>query len=256
MKTQLAGVRAETTGLETGFTDLDEILLNLQPGCLYLIAGATGMGKSSFCLDVAYHVGTKAQLPVAIFSPETSETAVVEWITCSQSSINHRDLRRGLLQDSEWHRYTNTIAKLMSARIFISPAQTIFVSEIRDECLKLQDEHNPIGLIVVDSLQLLKDVTECRAQEMLSAVCALKHLARELNTVVLLTSQISPWHLKRDDKTPQLIDLLQWGGIEAVADAVLFIYRPELYASRLYPSERACRSSFRSVRKHFRGKES
>ena len=44
-------------GLTTGFRELDHMLTGLPPGCLMIVAARPSMGKTSFALDVARHVG-------------------------------------------------------------------------------------------------------------------------------------------------------------------------------------------------------
>src|SRR5215207_10278177 len=46
------------TGVPTGFIDLDEMTSGLQPSDLVLVAARPSMGKTSFVLNIAQHVGT------------------------------------------------------------------------------------------------------------------------------------------------------------------------------------------------------
>jgi replicative DNA helicase len=112
------------------------------------------MGKTALCLNIAHHVAMKERLPVAVFSLEMSKDQLVQRLICSEAQINSRDLRRGFLQDSDWHRVTNAVNNLYQAPIFIDdqPSQTTF--EMRAKARRFVREHGQLGLMVIDYLQL------------------------------------------------------------------------------------------------------
>ncbi|MEE9585100.1 MAG: DnaB-like helicase N-terminal domain-containing protein, partial [Candidatus Brocadiales bacterium] len=49
--------KGRLTGLGTGFYDLDDLTCGLQPAQFVVVAGRPSMGKSSFVMNVAQHVG-------------------------------------------------------------------------------------------------------------------------------------------------------------------------------------------------------
>jgi replicative DNA helicase len=61
------------TGVPTGFIDLDEMTSGLQPSDLILVAARPSMGKTSFVLNIAQHVGTSTDMTVGFFSLEMSK---------------------------------------------------------------------------------------------------------------------------------------------------------------------------------------
>ncbi len=56
------------TGLSTGFHDLNNITCGLQKGEMIIVAGRPSMGKTSFALNMAEHIGADEERPVAVFS--------------------------------------------------------------------------------------------------------------------------------------------------------------------------------------------
>ncbi len=65
------------TGRPTGFTDLEMQTTGFQPGDLVIVGARPGMGKTSFCLNIASYVGIEVKVPVALFSLEMSKELIV-----------------------------------------------------------------------------------------------------------------------------------------------------------------------------------
>ena len=234
--------KGEATGISTGFVDLDDITSGLQPTDLVIVAARPSMGKTALCLNIAHHIALKDRLPVAIFSLEMSKDQLVQRLICSEAQINSRDLRRGFLQDSDWHRVTNAVNNLYQAPIFIddTPGQSTF--EMRAKARRLIAEHGQLGLIVVDYLQLAHHAgkNDNRTHEISEIARSFKSMARELKCPLIALSQLSRNVESREDKRPMLSDLRESGSIEAEADVVAFIYRPSYYKNKAFkkPSDR------------------
>ncbi len=232
--------KGEATGISTGFTDLDDITSGLQPTDLVIVAARPSMGKTALCLNIAHHIALKDRLPVAVFSLEMSKDQLVQRLICSEAQINSRDLRRGFLQDSDWHRVTNAVNNLYQAPIFIddTPGQSTF--EMRAKARRLIAEHGQLGLIVVDYLQLAHHAgkNDNRTHEISEIARSFKSMARELKCPLIALSQLSRNVESREDKRPMLSDLRESGSIEAEADVVAFIYRPSYYKNKAFHKDK------------------
>jgi replicative DNA helicase len=68
-----------------------------------------------------------------------------------------------------------------------------------------------------------------REREVANTTKALKALAKQFDIPVVILSQLNRENEKRDDKRPNLSDLKDSGAIEADADVVIFVHRPEYY---------------------------
>ena len=232
--------KGEATGLSTGFADLDDITSGLQPTDLIIVAARPSMGKTALCLNIAHHVALRDRLPVAVFSLEMSKEQLVQRLICSEASINSRDLRRGFLQDSDWHRVTNAVNNLYQAPIFIDDTPGASTFEMRAKARRLTAEHGQLGLIIVDYLQLAHHAgkNENRVQEISEIARSFKSMARELKVPLIALSQLSRAVEQREDKRPILSDFRESGSIEAEADVVAFIYRPSYYKNKLYKKDK------------------
>lgn len=233
--------KGEATGTPTGFADLDDITSGLQPTDLIILAARPSMGKTALALNVAHHVAMKERLPVAIFSLEMSKDQLVQRLICSEAQINSRDLRRGFLQDSDWHRVTNAVNNLYQAPIFIDDQPSATTFEMRAKARRLTAEHGQLGLIVIDYLQLAHSSgkAENRVNEISEIARSFKSMARELKCPIIALSQLSRAVEQREDKRPMLSDLRESGSIEAEADIVAFIYRPSYYKNKMFKKDGA-----------------
>jgi replicative DNA helicase len=225
--------RKLVTGLSTGFRELDYVTAGLQKSDLVIIAARPSMGKTSLCLNIGEHVALREGRTVAIFSLEMSKEQLVQRMICSQAEVNAHRLRLGMLPDTAWQRLARAVQELWNARIFIDDTPDISVLEMRAKCRRLRAEHG-LDLVIVDYLQLMRSHrrAENRTQEISDIARALKGLARELAVPIIALSQLSRAVEHRENKRPMLSDLRESGSIEAEADVVAFIYRPEYYAMK------------------------
>jgi replicative DNA helicase len=224
--------KEHTTGVPTGFLDLDHKTAGFQRSDLIIIAGRPSMGKTAFALNIAQYASVYAEprYPVAIFSLEMSKEQLVTRLLCSESRVDASRLRTGHLLDGEWDKIMRGAEKLFEAQLFIDDTPAISVLELRAKARRLKAEHD-IGMIVVDYLQLMRGsgAPESRQQEISEISRSLKALAKELSVPVVALSQLNRGLESRTDKRPMMSDLRESGAIEQDADVIMFVYRDEVY---------------------------
>lgn len=218
------------TGIPSGFVDLDVLTAGFQPSDFVVVAARPGMGKTSFCLNIAQYVGVEKKIPVAIFSLEMSKDQIAQRMLCSEARIDAGRVRKGFLTERDWPQLAQAAGKLAEAPIFIDDTPSISVLELRAKARRLKAEKN-LGLVIIDYLQLMKGYgrSENRQQEISEISRSLKAMARELNIPVIAVSQLSRAVEQRSPKRPQLSDLRESGAIEQDADLVILIYREDYY---------------------------
>ena len=219
------------TGVPTGFTDLDYRTAGLQPSDMILIAARPSMGKTAFALNLAAHAACKKHITTAIFSLEMSKVQLVNRFLSMELSVSAQNLRTGNLSETEWEKLVEGASIIGNSGLVIDDTPGISISDLRSKCRKIKLEHDDLGLIIIDYIQLMTSNTrsESRQQEVSEISRSLKALARELNVPVVALSQLSRAVEQRPDHRPMLSDLRESGAIEQDADVVMFLYRDEYY---------------------------
>ncbi|GMR03358.1 MAG: replicative DNA helicase [Thermodesulfovibrionia bacterium] len=221
------------TGLPTGFQDLDELTTGFHPGDLVVVGARPGMGKTSFCLNIAAHVGIEVKVPVVIFSLEMSKELLVLRMICSEAEVDSKSVRSGYHTKEDYRKLVNAAGRLAEAPIFIDDAFNS-VLEIRAKARRLKAEHG-LGLIIVDYLQLMRGEGSFAAREQVISDISrsFKALAKDLSVPIIVISQLNRSCEQRgDDKHPLIADLRESGAIEQDADTILFLYRGDYYKAK------------------------
>lgn len=220
-----------TTGIPSGFPDLDRMTSGFQRNDLIIVAARPSVGKTAFALNIAQNVGVHTKETVAIFSLEMSAAQLVQRIICAEANVDAGRMRTGFLEGDDWEKLTMAIGTLSEANIYIDDSPTITVSEIRAKCRRLKKEKG-LGMVLVDYLQLIHGrgkPGDNRQQEVSEISRTLKAIARELEIPVIALSQLSRGVEQRQDKRPLMSDLRESGSIEQDADIVAFLYRDDYY---------------------------
>jgi replicative DNA helicase len=219
-----------STGIPSGFLDLDKMTSGFQRSDLIIVAARPSVGKTAFALNIAQNVGVRAKETVAIFSLEMGAGQLVQRMICAEANVDATRMRTGYLEGDDWEKLTMAIGALSEANIYIDDSPSITVAEIRAKCRRLKQEKG-LGMILIDYLQLIhgRGKGDNRQQEVSEISRTLKQIARELNVPVIALSQLSRGVEQRQDKRPMMSDLRESGSIEQDADIVAFLYRDDYY---------------------------
>ena len=221
----------ETTGIPTGFQDLDKMTAGFQRNDLIIVAARPSVGKTAFALNISQNVATRADENVAIFSLEMGAEQLVMRMLCAEGNVDAQRLRTGQLEEEDWGKLSLAMSNLSQAGIYIDDTPGIRVNDIRAKCRRLKQEHG-LGMIMIDYLQLIQGngrSSDNRQQEVSEISRSLKSLARELEVPVIALSQLSRGVESRQDKRPMMSDIRESGAIEQDADIVAFLYRDDYY---------------------------
>ncbi len=217
------------TSIPTGFKAFDDITGGLKPAQMIVIAAQTGVGKTSFALNVAESISFREdKRKVLFFSLEMTEEQLINRIACVHMQVDTRTLDTPhLIPEAKLAKLGETAGKFNDSMFFLyddgSSDANYILSIIRRTVQK-----EKIDVIIIDYLQLIegnRGKSDNRVYELSKITRALKNITRELRIPVIVLSQLNRDIEKRTNKVPQLSDLRDSGSIEQDADIVMFISR-------------------------------
>ena len=93
-----------TTGLPTGFIDLDKILSGFNRSNLIILAARPSMGKTALAINIAEYLAFEKGLAVGVFSLEMTAEELLHRMICTQSEVESERIRTGSLDGMEYQR--------------------------------------------------------------------------------------------------------------------------------------------------------
>lgn len=224
------------TGLPTGFSGVDKLLVGMGDSDLVLVGARPGMGKTAFALNVATNVALSSGKKVCLFSLEMSAEQLTSRMIASEALVDSYRLRSGQLDPEDWKKIADAAMRLSATDILIDDTSGITVTAMKAKLRRVEN----LGLVVIDYLGLMESEQhyDNRALEVSVISRGLKLMAKELRVPILCCAQLSRGPESRTDKRPQLSDLRDSGAIEQDADVVMFLYRDEYYNTSRDPDQR------------------
>ncbi len=214
-------------GRSTGLTDLDEKLGKIRPGDLVVIAGRPGMGKSAFAMQLIESMSSSDR-PGLFFSLEMSAGQLVDRILSSAGRVNLKKFRSADFHDEDWTGLTAALGSVQGMPVYIDDHAT-GIGQILSTMRAFKRRHGGIGAVVVDYIGLVQSEGDTREQEIARVTRALKLTAKQLGCPILALSQLNRKVEDRGDRRPLQSDLRESGAVEQDADAILMLYRDEVY---------------------------
>ena len=223
-------------GVTTGYKGLNERLRGLAKTDMIVLAARPAMGKTSLAMNIAENaaLGKLAKdnkgVPVGIFSLEMSREQLVRRMLFSHARVSMQAVQTNLTTENHM-RLTEAVDRLSKANIYIDDTPGLEAVELRSRARRMKSRYG-IELIIIDYLQLMnytKFAKDGRQRETMAISGAIKAMAKELDTPVVVLSQLSRATEGRGDNIPKLSDLRDSGAIEQDADVVLLLYRASYY---------------------------
>ncbi len=219
-----------SSGVPSGFTDLDNLTGGMHDSELIILAARPAMGKTALATNIADYVAVKSNVATLFVSLEMSRFELSQRMLCARGEISGRKFRSDFLSGEDRKTLMQASSKLSTSPLFIDDTPSRTMTEIAATSRRLKRRHN-LGLVVIDYLQLIEpDNSRDPRQEQVAKIARrLKGLARELEIPVLCLAQLNRQAEASKDNIPRLSHLRESGAIEQDADVVMFVHREEYY---------------------------
>ena len=214
-----------TSGIPTGFSAIDRLLVGMGAGDMVLVGARPGVGKTSFTMNIATQAARTLGKTVCVFSLEMSAEQLVLRMMSSEAKVNNMLFRSGKLQEDDWKKVALAVNTLSECDVLIDDTAGMSVTMMKSRLRRVKN----LGLVVIDYLQLMQEETRTdnRAQAVGEISRGIKLMAKEFGVPVLTCAQLNRAVEARKEGVPQLSDLRDSGSIEQDADSVMFLHRSE-----------------------------
>lgn len=224
-------------GLGSGLEDLDRLIgvKGLVKQSLAVVGARPKCGKTAFYAMVATNCVMQDKKTALLFSLEMNAKQLFERMIGKQMNLNTLSLYdRNIPQyqrDEIEAKLAQGVAELVDSDLMlIDDTPNVSIAHIRNECRRIKRERGEIGLIAVDYLTLMKaEKAERNDLAYGNLTKDLKNLAREMDCVVLLLTQLNRKLEDRADKRPYPSDSRDTGQIEQECDYWFGIYKESVY---------------------------
>lgn len=216
--------------IPSGFSEFDTYYGGFTKGEYVLLGGRPGMGKSTLLINLAINIA-KAGKGVLYFSYEMSSDHLMKRVMSAELEIPLGHYSAKKLNNQELEKLKNATAFFENWPLYFKESTSLGFEELMVTIRRLKSGKN-VEVVMVDYLQLIESFKQRipREQALAGISGKLKQLARELDIVIIASSQLSRQvETRTGNKRPQLSDLRESGALEQDADKVLFLYRPEYY---------------------------
>jgi replicative DNA helicase len=229
--------QGKSTGVNSGFRELDDLTSGLQRSDFIILAARPAMGKTAFALNIARHVAleTNEKKNILFFSLEMSRLQISQRLLSMIGGFNSVNFRNSRFSSEDIDRL-NEVARLLSIHhMHIDDTSGLSIFEVMARSRSFARQMGgQCDLVLIDYLQLMNGGTRGgaltnREQEIRLISSSLKGLAKELNCPIVALSQLNRSLEQRPDKRPKPSDLRESGALEQDADLILFLYRDEVY---------------------------
>lgn len=218
-------------GIKTGFEHLDVLLKGYQNKKLILIAGRSGMGKTSFLLKSMMQC-LYSEKHFLFFTVEMAADELMERVFLRFAKLESLFCKT-LTEEQEKQKKIEEFERLLIPKFHDSGiVEDVVEIDQLVQVAKQANKKKKLDCIFVDYLQILKfntEKTQSREREISEISIRLKNLAKDLDVPVVVGCQLNRDVEKLADKRPLLSHLRESGSLEQDADVVIMLFDPRQY---------------------------
>lgn len=236
---ELAAQGRVRLGPSTGLIDVDQRIGGLRPGKVTVVGARSYVGKTALAFQIGSHVALNRG-GVAIFELEAPEDETVDRMQYTTAGVDGSRLLRGAhLSVEELRAMSGAAERLVKSPMYLVTKSGLTIGAIRASARKTQRalarRDIPLALVIIDYVQLVSaaDTNErggTREAQIAAVSRAVKAMAMDLKTHVMLLAQLNKEGDKREDVRPQTQDFRECSAVEMDADHIILLHNPHRLA--------------------------
>ena len=209
--------------MRTCLDRLDDVIVGLRGGRLYVVGARPGVGKTLVGMQVAWELSKSRG--VVFGSWEMSKSELLKRVFAQELNIEMNRIEADNISQADKDKIQDLIIKA-DEQLFIADDPRMTIDAFRRFILNSKKTNN-IEVVFVDYLQLIPvDRSFDSVRNKVDFVTQeLKRIAREFDVAVVALAQLNRG--AEEDKAPQAKDFKESGQIEQEADVVVLLHRKE-----------------------------
>lgn len=226
LDTTVENLKDKDNTINTGYSDIDELTGGMTRGEITIVGGRPSHGKTTLAINMISNImGMDNGYKACFINREMTNVEMMNKLIVMESgNLSYKMLRKRIYTEKDFEEIerTKTIIKQK-----YSSDRFVMFDDIRDYTASASEirKFNP-DIVVDDYVQLINPMshTKDRRLQIEEIVNSYKWLAKELNCVVVLVSQLNRSIETRLNPRPRMSDLAESGSLEQAAENILFVY--------------------------------
>lgn len=221
--------------IKTFIDEFDNVLGELQGGCVYVIAARTSMGKTAF--EVSTSIEQSKHFDVGIWNGELTEDRFIFRYLSNIVNVPAKELRDNAKLYEE--TIMRGLEELMQHKLHMDNTPNITIDALVNK-IKFWVFNKGCKCIYLDYLSVIRltdkkmSLYRVREQQIAYIIDEINSVSKFCNVPIILLAQVNREALKLGDKRPTLGNLRDSGSIEERVYHVSFLHRPEVYGEQEY----------------------
>lgn len=212
-----------------GFGSMEEVIF--EKGCLAVVAGRAGMGKTTTLTNMIRMHKDQGK-KIGVFTLEMTLLQLGHAMIAQMAGVSPQLFRNPQeASDTEYNSVIDAWHDYSSKDISIQESPGLSLIQLEEGIQAMKREHKGLDVVYIDHIHIMSEATNIiPARAGVTKISGtLKTLAKKHDVAIIAAAQMNREADKRDSKEPRIADLRESGSIEQDADIILMVYRDNYY---------------------------
>ena len=221
----LKNLREPSRALPTCFPRINDMIVGLKPGSMYVIGARPSVGKTLVGMQIAFELAEQDH-DVLFFSLEMDKDSLLNRVMADYTGIEVSMFEKSMITpEMSWQIVERM--KTLKNRLMIHDLAGLSLAQIK-AFAKAVKAQRPLKAIFIDYLQLIQGADKSNLYQKITEISqGVKILAKELDVPVVVLAQLNRSVAGKPEAIPGMHDLRDSGAIEQDADVIVLLSRSQ-----------------------------